>query len=200
VESMAGWAGAGTVSSFGLSGKSVNAKLITGPVSGWYHITQTASLAGYVLDYDVYSRLTPTTDPTAVDLYGALNIDYTSGSSTYSYDLTFGSSADPFHGAVTRSLSTITSILIDGTVVMAATGPSGDGAGTNSLTLTVNYSNISMPVTAGLDYPSGTVTVGIVYNGATQPDFVIVFDGTAVADWTFGGSSGTINVSAASIH
>jgi len=199
--SMAGWAQGGAIGSFGV--KRVSAKTITEPTNGWYHITETASADGYSYDYDVYAKFTPATGtPTDVYLYGTVTINYSYQGSNYAYTFTYGSSSNPFHSSVTwnNTQDDVTSVSVSGTIAAVITAPNSAGTGTDTIELTMTFSNLSIPITSGADYPTGTVTIALKYNTVVQPDMTVTFDGDSTASWSYGGSAGTFTVTAASVN
>lgn len=120
----------------------------------------------------------------------------TSGGYSYSYDITYGSASSPFKGTVAWNAAgtSVTSVALDGAVAVTATTPAASGTGNDTIAMVFTYANLSVPVTSGSDYPTGTVTIAFTYNGAAQPDMVVTFNGTSTASWSFGGTTGTIIV------
>jgi hypothetical protein len=193
--SMSSWGSLGSIGALSVGKKQVGIRSLP-IVNGWYHLATTESFGGIDIDCDIYARLVPATGkPTEIDVYGPFSI---SGNS-YSLSITYGNGAsDPYKGTLTWAGSNLTGIAVNGRAVVACTVPAGSGTGTDSIELAINYSNLSVSFALGgavASYPSGTVTIGMKYNGATQPDMVVTFNGTSVASWSFGGTTGTINIS-----
>ncbi|MEE8638059.1 MAG: hypothetical protein V3T21_03340, partial [Candidatus Margulisiibacteriota bacterium] len=96
-EAMGAWAASGDVTGvfgFGVKGASVKSKTVTGPLDGWYHLTEQASMDGTTYDIDLYVKFTLTGDNvTGVSVYGT----YSYATTGMSFVMTFGNGrSDPF--------------------------------------------------------------------------------------------------------
>lgn len=200
ISSMSGWANTGSISQFGVKGSSAGSKTITGPdANGYYHIVETLTGTGFAYDFDIYGKLIPATgNPTEVDIYGTVTVTV----GTTSYVMAYGSSSSPFKGTITWNAAgtDVASVALNGAIVSTITTPKAGGTGNDTIEMTISTTNLSVAVTAGADYPSGSVTIAIKYNGAAQPDMTVTFNGTSTATWAYGGTSGSFTVSAASVN
>ncbi len=196
---VAEWAAAGTPSAPIILGAQAGKKDVTGPVNGWYHIVETISATGLAVSIDIYAKLTLTGgDVTGVDIYGAVTLNMTSGGDTIAYSVSYGSANNPFHGTITWGAVSPSNVTLSGSIGINATITSAT-SGNHTLAMTLSTSSFSVPITAVADYPTGTITIAVTYDGTQQPDMVLTFDGDSSATFAWGGTDTTVTVTPSSV-
>ncbi len=210
--SMASWAKSGSVTGMSvLNAKGLHASSVTvsptADANGYYHIsgevtgTVTYGATTYTDTFtiDLYGKVTTnetTGDVTSVSVYGSYSETMSSADTTITYGETFGSGeAAPYVGTVTYSGAAISSITCTGSisVSIASSAPS---AGSHHVVMAFTLGDFTVPITSGLDYPSGTITIATTLDGISQPNIVLTFNGTATATMTYGDYSASIIVEA----
>ena len=180
----------------GVAAASVRNKTVSGPVSGWYHIVENDTAAGYTFSYDVYVKLTESgTTVTGVDVYGTADVTYTYSGSTYTYNITYGNGvSSPYHGAVTGTVGNLL-LPLSGSVGFSATMPSSTTSGaTDTISLTYAFTSFSLPITTSSDYPTGTVTISWTMNGTTEPAITLTYNGTSTVACSYNGTTSDITI------
>ncbi|MFH1386713.1 MAG: hypothetical protein ABIH50_03505 [bacterium] len=178
----------GSIGSLSVKSASIRPSTTTDEGGGSYHLVETTSNSSA----DLHLRLI--TDEasgqvTTVEVYGS----YTVSLSGISYTQSYGSAANPYKGIVTWSGSTAESISFSGITSFSLSVTSTSGT-TSTLAMTFTYSNFSIPITSGTDYPTGTVTVATTVDGIAQTDITLTFNGTATASMSYGTYTGSINI------
>jgi len=119
-KSMAAWTSAGSVgadvdvvTTSGVKSAGVESfTTVTGPVDGYYHVTDEVTTASGTYEVDLNVRLVEDVDGNVSDTYinGTIALSLTVGSSTVTYTMTFGDGTDDYHGTATWTAGSLTSI------------------------------------------------------------------------------------------
>jgi len=190
--SMGGWAESGSIT--GISGMAVKAAAlgplaaVTPETDGWYHVTESVTTAFGTVEADMHVKLV--TDEGVVSdiyLYGIYKYDFNYAGAVFSYTENFGSISSPFHGAATWNAgkTDVTKISISGTMNFNITA-SSTIEGSHTVAMAMTFTGYELPVTTGDDYPTGTISVAVTYDGVAQPGIAITFNGTETATLTYG--------------
>jgi len=193
--SIVGWAQVGSVNGISplsaASASSLRTSTITDEGNGWSHLSDTTTEALGTLTADLHIKLDKDASGEVIGVwvYGSLALSVSAAGNNYTYKQTYGNGInDPYHGTITRTGSSITNVALAGKSTFTV------DLITASITVSVdmifNYSNFSLPITSGSDYPNGKITItSVVHNGVAQPDIIITFNGTNIGTIDFGGSS-----------
>ncbi len=196
---MGEWAITGNITGLSVKsvkGASVSGSTVTTDPDGWLHLTEVATSPTGTFNIDLY--ITTEADIlgniTDIYVYGTYAMNISSGGTTIAYSQTWGTAknkTDACHGSVTWTGSDVTQVSVNGKMSFSVN--SNSVSGQTSVAMTFNFSNLTVPVTAGDDYPSGSIVIsGITYKGPTdaapvaQPDITITFSPPGYATITFG--------------
>ena len=185
------WAESGSITGLSASGAVKGSSLSTATVTdeggGWFHLTETTFESGVSFEADLHGKLDKngSGEVVGVWVYGTLAMTINTTSDSYVYEMTYGNGiADPYHGTITRTGATIDAVSVVGASHFAIDVTTIAG----SVAVSMDYSyNLSLPVTSGSDYPTGTITITNVKRaGVAQPDITITFDGDSSGTISFG--------------
>ncbi|MFH1361660.1 MAG: hypothetical protein ABIH69_03300 [bacterium] len=201
-DAMAAWTSAGSVSGTIVTASIKaaaldSASVVTGPdAGGYYHVTEEVTTTSGTYEADLYVKLVTNEAGQTTDtyIYGTFVLSLNVAGSSLTYTMTFGSgSADPYHGTATWTSGELTSISAAGPLRLSIT--TNDGTIDHTTVMTISLSGFSLPVTAGADYPTGTMTITMTYDGTTDANtYTIVYNGTSTAAVSYGSYSTTITV------
>jgi len=202
--SIVGWANGGSVTGgilgSSIRGASLNAQTVTGPdADGYYHVTEEVSSLYGTYEADLYVKLTKniSNQVTDVYVYGSHSFELVSPTSgtTITYSMTFGSGkSTPYHATATWSGTTLSSVTATGP--LALTIASATATASHQIVMTYAISNLSIPVTSGDDYPTGSITITVTYDGQNSAGITITFNGTSTATLVYDGYTTTFTIPA----
>lgn len=186
------WAESGSITGMSVSGAVAGSSLQTATVTdegdGWVHLVDTQVSTAGSFSADLHIKLVKNASDEVIEVlvYGtyALNMSYAGNS--YIYAMSYGNSKlDPYHGTITRAGADIIQVDIEGLSSFAVDITTLTS--TVSVSMTYDYSDFSLPITSGPDYPTGTISItNVVRNGVAQSDITITFNGTNTATMNFG--------------
>ncbi len=185
--SMSGWAGTGGVSTFGIKDVSSKDIVVSGPTSGWYSIAGTETAGGVTIEVDLHAKVD--TAGKTVDVYGT----YKYSSAVYAMTLTYGSSSNPYHADYTLVSGIVTNVVISGSVGISMNVADASNV-SHTLAMTFTTTSFSLPRSTVADYPTGTISISSTYDNVSQTGITLVFDGTAIGTFTYGGTSTSFTV------
>jgi len=162
--------------------------------NGYYHLVTNEVNASLTYGADMHVKLVKDAQGHVIDiyLYGTISMITSITTNPLNLVMTYGNGTNPqaagflpYHGTTTWASNNLTAISANGPMSMRTVNQINQVTTTTSLTF--NFTNYASPITAGPDYPLGSLTLNFSVNDkVSNYDITIAYNSTSVATMSYG--------------